>query len=73
MIKVVQIFSFALCILLTSGGTKTRFKSVKCVLLNSTVAKIRYCDLKTYARTFVGFNFGVTHLMPLEKPVEVRD
>lgn len=69
--KIVQMLIFALCIVFITAGTRTRFKSVKCVLLNSTIARIRYCDLKAYTRTYVGFNFGVTHLVPLEKPIEV--
>lgn len=69
--KFVQTFLLALCVVSTSADTRTRFKSVKCVLLNSTVAKIRYCDLKPYTRTFVAFNVGVTHLIPLTKPIEV--
>lgn len=69
--KFVQTFFLAACFLSTTANTRTRFKSVKCVLVNSTVAKIRYCDLKAYTRAFVAFNFGVTHLIPLEKPIEV--
>lgn len=71
--KFFRMFLFALCIVFITAGTRTRFKSVKCILLNSTIAKIRYCDLKAYTRTFVGFNLGVTHLIPLEKPIEVSD
>lgn len=51
--------------------TKSKFKSVKCVSLNETVAKIRYCYLKAYSRTYVSLNYGESRKLPLEKPVIV--
>lgn len=65
--------AFILLNLLTStcGVLKTRFKSVKCTVLNNTVMKNNYCYLKAYSRTYVTINWAETRFLPIGKPLNV--
>lgn len=68
LIKVIILTLFVNC---SETTTKSKFKSVKCTSLNETVAKIRYCYLKAYSRSYVSLNYGESRMLPLEKPVKV--
>lgn len=67
----IKVIILTLLVNFSETTTKSKFKSVKCTSLNETVAKIRYCYLKAYSRSYVSLNYGETRMLPLKKPVEV--
>lgn len=60
-----------LSILALSSGDKTRFRNVKCVPLNNTILKVRYCYIKAYSRNYASMNFGITRTIAAVKPHNV--
>lgn len=55
----------------TNGLMKTRFRSMKCTVLNETVLTIDFCYVKAYSRTYATLNWGDNLHMPWGPPLVV--
>lgn len=50
----------------------TRFKSVKCYVLDEELLAMNYCKVKVYSRSLSSLNIGVTLHKQVNKPIFVR-
>lgn len=55
----------------TSGLLQTRFKSMKCTVLNKTVLSINFCYVKAYSRDCASLNWEENRYYPMGTPLEV--
>lgn len=69
--KNILFFGLVILILETSGVIKTRFKSMKCTVLNKTVYTNDFCYVKAYSRNYATLNWGETRRYPVGPPLIV--
>lgn len=68
----ISVAVFLITILASSTGVmKTRFKSVKCTVLNRTVTAIDFCFIKAYSRSNATLNLGQTVYILFGPPIVV--
>lgn len=67
------LFTFLLIIFSNSANSViiSRFKSVKCTVLNKTVTTMDFCYIKAYSRKYATLNWGQTIHVPMGPPLDV--
>ena len=67
----VNFFIFLSVLPLIFGAQVTRFKDIKCVILDLNVVTIEKCKIQVYSRTSSGISLKASLKQPLINPINV--